>query len=163
VEEEARRLERLAREEQRGDLADAARQMQDAANAMRRAAAGGDAQAQAQAQAALERLRETQRQLQRNLSDRTKEDIADAKREADQLAQQQQEIAEGTRQLATSDSGLRQRQGRQLADREEQLRGKLGGLEQQLARAARDASKDEKAAARKLTEAADANPRQSAR
>ena len=39
--EAARRLERLAREENRQDLMDSARQMRDAADAMRRAAAGG--------------------------------------------------------------------------------------------------------------------------
>ena len=45
AEEAARRLERLAREEQRPELQEAARQAREAADAMRRAAAGGDANA----------------------------------------------------------------------------------------------------------------------
>src|SRR5258705_12722113 len=43
AEEAARRLERLAREENRPELLDSARQMRETADAMRRAAAAGDA------------------------------------------------------------------------------------------------------------------------
>ena len=154
VEQEARRLEKLARDEQRPDLADAARQMQQAADAMRRAAAGGGQGAQAQAQAALERLQDTQKKLQRSLSDRAQRDVNDAKREADEAARQEQEIADIARQLATG-GGTRAQQNQQLNSRKEALEQKLGDLEQQLDRAARDASKDEKGASRKMAEAAD--------
>ncbi len=43
--------------------------MQQAADAMRKAAASGNAGASAQAQQALDRLKETQRKLERSLSD----------------------------------------------------------------------------------------------
>src|SRR6185503_13310140 len=86
VEEAARRLEKLAREEQREDLAESARQMRQAADAMRKAAAGGDANAQAQAQAALERLRDTERKLQSGLRQRAERDIQEAKQQAEELA-----------------------------------------------------------------------------
>src|SRR3977135_4405398 len=67
AEEAARRLEKLARDENRPDLLDSARQMREAADAMRKAAAGGNAGASAQAQQALDRLKETQKRLPRTL------------------------------------------------------------------------------------------------
>ena len=70
AEEAARQLERLSRDQNRQDLANTARQLRDAADAMRRAASNGDASAQGQAAAAAERLREAQRQLQRSQGDR---------------------------------------------------------------------------------------------
>ena len=62
AEEAARRLEQLTREQQRQNLSDAARQLQEAANAMRQAAANGQ-NGGAQAQAALDRLRQAQERL----------------------------------------------------------------------------------------------------
>src|SRR5258705_2751682 len=70
AEEAARRLERLAREENRPELLDSARQMREAADAMRRAAAGGHSTFSLPAPQALDRLKETQRKPQRALSDR---------------------------------------------------------------------------------------------
>ena len=102
AEEAARRLERLAREENRPDLLDSARQMREAADAMRRAAAGGNASAAAQAQQALDRLKETQKKLERSLSDRAERDIEDAQQRADELAREQQEIANGVSGLSAN-------------------------------------------------------------
>jgi hypothetical protein len=155
AEEAARRLERLAREEQRPDLMESARQMREAADAMRRAAAGGDANASAQAQAALERLRETERRLQRSQSQRAQRDIEDAIRQADEIARQQQDIADDVRQLANQGATAnRGQQARAINQEKEDLEGKLNALEQQLDRAARDSSKEEKQASRKMAEAA---------
>jgi hypothetical protein len=156
VEEAARRLERLAREEQKPEMAEAARQMREAADAMRRAAAGGDANASAQAQQALERLQETERRLQRSLTDRAEREIQDARRAADEIAREQQQIADATRNLPAQGGAGRAQQARQINERKNTLEEKLGKLEGQLDRAARDSANDEKAASRKMAEAAGA-------
>jgi hypothetical protein len=155
VEEAARRLERLSREEQRPELQEAARQMREAADAMRRAAAGGDANASAQAQAALERLRETEKKLQRSLTQRAQRDIEDAKRQADAIAREQQEIVDQVKQLPASPQA-RAQQANRINERKDALETKLGELEGNLDRAARDASREEKQASRKMSEAAGA-------
>lgn len=154
VEEAARRLERLAREEQRQDLAESARQMKEAADQMRRAASGGSG-GEAQAQAALERLRETERQLQQGRTARAGRGIDEARAQADAVARAQAEIARESARLP-SQVGPRTPQHRQLVERKSGLEQRLGDLEQQLDRAARDASQDEKAASRKLADAAEA-------
>ena len=155
IEEAARRLERLAREEQRPELQESARQMREAADAARKAAAGGNANASAQAQAALERLRETERKLQRSLSQRAERDIEDAKRQADELARQQQEIADAVRKLPAG-GAERQQQARGIIEKKDQLEAKLGELEADLDRGAREASREERPASRKMAEAAGA-------
>jgi len=154
VEEAARRLERLAREEERQDLADAARQMREAADAMRKAAAGGDGNASAQAQAALERLRETERKLQRGQTQRAERDIQQAKAQAEELERRQREISDAAKNLAGIGTSERAQQSRSINEKKDALESKLGELESQLDRASRDASAEEKAASRKLAEAA---------
>src|SRR4030095_11536573 len=123
AEEAARRLERLAREEQRPELQEAARQAREAADAMRRAAAGSDANASAPAQAALERRRETERGLQRSLTQRAERDIADAKRDAEEIQRMQQEISDEVRQLAANPSA-RTQAARQINEKKDQLETK---------------------------------------
>ena len=155
AEEAARRLERLAREDNRPDLQEAARQMQRAADAMRRAASGGDANAAAQAAAALERLRETERGLQQNQARRAERDIDDAIRKAEEIARRQEEIGDDARQLTgVPNSRSRREQARQVNAEKSELEAKLNSLEQQIDRAARDASATERAASRKMAEAA---------
>ena len=155
AEETARRLERLAREENRSDLRDAARQMQQAADAMRRAAAGGDDAAAAQAAAALERLRETERRLQQNQAGRAERDIDDAIRKAEDIARRQKEVGDEARRVAgESDEATRRKRARRVYEEKGDLEARLNSLEQQLDRAARDASSTERAASRKMAEAA---------
>ena len=155
AEEAARRLERLAREENRPDLQEAARQLQQAADAMRRAAAGGDGNAAAQAAAALEGLQETERQLQQNQAGRAERDVADAIRQADEIARRQEDVGNDARDLAeVENSGERREQARQINDEKSDLEAQLNALEQQLDQAARDASSNETAASRKMAEAA---------
>lgn len=157
AEEAARRLARLAREEDRPDLQEAARQMQQAADAMRRAAASGDENAASQAAAAVERLRETERRLQQNQAQRAERDVRDATRQADEIVRQQQEIAEDVRELpAYQTSSERRAQRRRINEEKSGLDTKLNALEQQLDRSARDASANERAASRKMAEAAGA-------
>src|SRR4029450_9814596 len=71
AEEAARRLEQLTRDMPRQDLSDLARQLQQAADAMRRAAANGSRDGGAQAAQALEKLRQAQEQLTRGQNTRT--------------------------------------------------------------------------------------------
>jgi hypothetical protein len=157
AEEAARRLERLAREENRPDLQEAARQMQQAADAMRRAAAGGDASAAAQAAAALDRLRETERRLQQNQAGRAARDVQDAIRQADDIARRQEETGADARAVAGQPNGAgRREQAQKVAERKNDLETRLNSLEQQLDRAARDSSATERAASRKMAEAAGA-------
>ena len=155
AEEAARRLERLAREENRPDLQEAARQMQQAADAMRRAAAGGDGNAASQAAAALERLQETERQLQQNQAGRAERDVADAIRQADEIARRQADVGDDARELAeVPNSGERREQAQRVNAQKSDLEERLNALEQQLDRAARDASSTETEASRKMAEAA---------
>jgi hypothetical protein len=86
AEEAARQLERLSRDQNRPELQATARQLRDAADAMRRAAARNDPGAAGQAAAAAERLREAQRQLERTQGQRAERDVKDALRQAQQLA-----------------------------------------------------------------------------
>jgi hypothetical protein len=153
AEEAARRLERLAREQNRADLQDSARRMREAADAMRRAAASGDAGAAAQANAALQRLRDIERRLQDTRSARADRDIKDAIRQADELAREQQDIAEGVRNMSGGGE-VRREQGRQLGERKDALESKLAELEKHLDRSASDAGREEREASRKLSEAA---------
>jgi hypothetical protein len=122
---------------------------------MRRAAAGNDANASAQAQAALERLRETEKGLQRSLTQRAERDIADAKRMADQVARDQQEISDQVKQLPASPQA-RAQQAARINEKKDELETKLGELESTLDRAARDASREERQASRKMSEASGA-------
>ncbi|MCA1649634.1 MAG: hypothetical protein LC753_04895 [Acidobacteria bacterium] len=153
AEEAARRLEQLSREENRPELAQSARQLREAADAMRRASANGDPSSGAQASAALERLREAERRLQQSQSGRAERDVKDAQRQADEIAREQSEIAEGVTGLQP-DSESRQEQVQQLVGRKEALESKVAEFEKRLDRTAGEIARQERDASRKLTEAA---------
>ena len=113
------KLEQLRREQerqgqQRQDLADAQRTLQNAADAMRRAAANGNQDGGAQAQQALQGLQRAQQLLQQNNAQRAAQDARGAAQQAQQLAQQQREISsqvERLKQAANSaDRATRQQQ-----------------------------------------------------
>ena len=63
---------------------------------MRQAAANGQS-GTAQAAAALDRLQEAQKQLQQSQSARAERDVKDALRQAEEMAREQQQIAEGVK------------------------------------------------------------------
>ena len=92
AEEAARRLERLAREQNSPQMMDASRRLQEAADAMRRAAANDDNLGFAEAGAALDRLREVQERLAGEQRGRLERDIEDQMRRANRLADEQREI-----------------------------------------------------------------------
>src|ERR1041384_3092065 len=116
AEEEARRLERLAREQNSPELADAARRMQEAAEAMRRAA-GGSPNSAAQGGTALDRLKGATRDLENARTSRQAEGVRGLERRARELAERQKEIAEGVGQLPANGA----------ADRAERV-GRLGEI-----------------------------------
>ena len=93
--------------------------------------------------------------MQRSLSQRAERDIEDAKKQADEIARQQQEIADAVRKLPAS-GAERQQQARPIIDKKNQLEAKLGELEADLDRGAREASREERPASRKMLEAAGA-------
>ena len=157
AEEAGRRLEQLAREQSRPDLSDAARQLQQAADAMRQAAASGDASGTAQASAAAQALMNAQKRLEREQTARVDRDIQDAQRTAAELADEQRQVSAETNALGAQAGAPRDRQNRaeRVVARKDAMRSKLAGLEQRLAGAAADARRDQKEASRKLQEAAD--------
>ncbi|MBI3263739.1 MAG: hypothetical protein HYZ58_11400 [Acidobacteria bacterium] len=155
AEESARRLERLSRELQRPDLADAAQRMREAADAMRRAAAG-QAGAAAEANAAARRLRDVEERLRRDRAAGAERDIRDAQRRAEELAREQRQIAGEVPRVGQESGAARQDRIRGLMQRKEAVQGKTADLEKQLDRSALELRRDEKEAARKLQEGADA-------
>lgn len=152
AEEAARRLEQLAREEQRPELAQSARQLRDAADAMRKAAASGQASG-AQAAAALDRLKEAERRLQQTQSGRAERDVKNALQQAEEIAREQQQIADAVKGLDGA-ADRRQERTQQLMERKADLEQKVGELEKALDRTAGDLRAGEKEAARKMSEAA---------
>ena len=153
AEEAARRLEQLSREENRPDLMQSARQLRDAADAMRRAAANGQQGAGAQAAAALERLKDAQRRLQQTQAGRADRDVKNALQQAEDLAREQRQIADDVKGLEGA-GDRRQEKAQQLIERKAGLEQKVAELEKQLDRTAGDIRGQEKEAARKLSEGA---------
>ena len=153
VEEAARRLEQLSREENRADLAQSAQQLRQAADAMRRAAANGEQAGGAQAAEALERLRQAEQQLQRTQTNRAERDVNDALRRAEEIANQQKEIAKDVSGLGAQGNRDRQ-QVQQLLERKNELEQQVSELEKQIDRAASDMRRDERDASRRMSEAA---------
>ena len=152
VEEAARRLEQLSREENRPELMASARQLREAADAMRQASAEGQTGA-AQAAQALERLQEAQRRLQQTQAGRAERDVKDAVRQAQEIAREQQEIADEVRGLDQAGAN-RQEKVQQLSTRKDQLDSRVAELEKHLDRAAGELARSERETARKLSEAA---------
>lgn len=153
AEEAARRLEQLAREENRPELTQSARQLRDAADAMRKAAANGQQASGAQAAAALDRLKDAERRLQQTQSGRAERDVKNAQQQAEELAREQQQIAEAVKGLDSA-GDRRQEKAQQLIERKTALEQKVGELEKDLDRTAGDLRAGEKEAARKVSEAA---------
>ena len=151
--EAARRLEQLAREENRPELTQSAQQLRDAADAMRRAAANGQQTSAAQAAAALDRLKDVERRLEQSQSGRAARDVRNAQQQAEELGREQQQIADAVKGLDAA-AERRQDKAQQLIDRKSALEEKVGELEKQLDRTAGDLRAGEKEAARKLSEAA---------
>ncbi|HSM16240.1 MAG TPA: DUF4175 family protein [Gemmatimonadales bacterium] len=153
VEQEARRLEQLAREQSMPDLAETARGLREAAEAMRRAASARGSNGTAQGSSALEELREARRRLERTREGRLTRDIEDARQRAERLLEQERRMMQELERLDPANPAAGERL-RQMVDRKGAMAAELGHLEEQLDQAARDARRDQTEASRRLGEAA---------
>jgi len=154
AEDAARRLERLARENRSPEMMQAARRLQEAADAMRRAAANADNQGFSEAGAALDRLREVQRELQEEQSGRLARDIETAQRRAAELAEEEEEVAAQVAGLEGSADQERVDRIRRLMERKDQMEGEVADLERELDSTSAEFRRDERDASRALQDAA---------
>jgi hypothetical protein len=154
LEKAARQLQQLTRDQQRPEVRDAMKQLQDAADAARRAAANGSRDGGAQATEALNRLRDAQQKLERNQGGRGERDLQSAQKEAEALANEQKDIAKDVNALDGAAGAARDQKAQNLAQRKEAMDQKVADLQNQLEKLANDMRRDEKDAARKLDEAA---------
>ena len=153
TEEQARQLERLAREQQSQTMADAARRLQDAADAMRRAAANG--QKTGDASQALNNLQEARRLLDQEKSGRSSRDLSDAQRAAQQLADQEKNVQSDVQKLGQSQAGSGERQQLQqsIASQKGAMADEVKDLKGKLDRMALDSKRDQKDVSRALASA----------
>lgn len=101
VEETARQLAELSRRTGDDRLAETARRLQDAAESMRRSAAGsGQTRGVTDATSALDDLEEAQRRLERSREDRMGTGIQDAVDRVNRLARAQEEVREQVENMA---------------------------------------------------------------
>ena len=154
AEEAARRLERLAREQNSPQMMDAARRLQEAADAMRRAAANDDNLGFAEAGAALDRLREVQERLEGEQRGRLERDIADQLRRANRLADEQREMTAEVRGLAGLRDEGRMEELRRLMEQKDQMEAEVADLEREIDSTSAEFRRDERDASRELQEAA---------
>ena len=154
AEEAARRLERLAREQNSTQMRDAARRLQEAADAMKRAAANNDNLGFTEAGTALDRLRDVQERLNSEQSGRLKRDIEDQLRRVNRLADEQREMASDVGGLDGISDQKRMEELRRLMEQKDQMESKVADLERDIDSTSAEFHRDERNAARELQEAA---------
>jgi hypothetical protein len=155
TEEAARQLERLAREINDQQLMEAAGEIQDAANDMRRSAASnGSSSGSADAGSALDRLEEARRRLERDRVSRLREDAEEALRRTQDLAAEQREIQDQMARLGEEGGGDVREAARRLFERKEAMAEELADLESQIDRLSSDARSDQRETSDRLKEAA---------
>lgn len=151
AEEEARRLERLSRERNEPQLAEAARRLQETAEAMRRAASGQSAQGSA----ALEELRRATRDLEGARATRLTEEIRGLENRARAMRERQREITADVAGLPNATPEARAEQLQRLTERKDALAADVERLEADADRLSRGARRDQPGAAAALGEAAE--------
>ncbi len=149
TEEVARRLERLARERSRPDLAAVSRRLRDAAQRMRSADAGSDGVSSGLS--AAEQLRGARRDLDSQRRERLGRDM-------DQLADEARRLRSAQNRIRDEVSGLGETPDPEtvagLQQRKEDLAGRVQDVEQELDRVSREWRRDEPEAAEAAGEAA---------
>jgi hypothetical protein len=159
AEQMARQLERLTRENPQDPnndkIAESARRLQDAANAMRRSATGANDGGVSQGASALDRLQEARRLLDQNRNARTARDLDDAVKKAEQIANDQRGISSDVDKLGkgAAAGSVNPSEAEQLIERKKALEGDVRQLESQLDRMRRDSQKDHAEASKKMQEA----------
>ncbi|HSR15872.1 MAG TPA: DUF4175 family protein, partial [Gemmatimonadales bacterium] len=149
AEELARQLERLEREQPSREVSEAARSLADAAEAMRRSAASSGS---AQSAAALDRLRRAAQALEDARSAAQRRSLNEAVRRAQDLVEQQREIADDAVRAARATPSPETI--RSLGGRKDSLASGVGRLEREVDDMARELRRSEPASARQLEEAA---------
>jgi len=152
AEDLARRLERLTREQQSPEVAEAARRLQEAANAMRRSAAsqsGGEGESRA----AADRLREATRALERSQSAGIERQVRDAAGRAQEMAQRERAIGQDVDRALKSGQPDAE-SARRLLERKDSLAADVGRLERDLSSLGRETRGTRPEAGRRLEEAA---------
>jgi len=150
AEEDARRLERLARERNSPALAEAARQLQQAAEAMRRAASGNAAQGNA----ALERLQRASQDLETAKAAGMTEGIRDLERRARELGERQREMQSAVEGLPGAAGADRAERIRRLDERKDAMATEVDRMQADAERLARDARREQPTASAGLDGAA---------
>src|SRR5262249_5265372 len=153
-EDEARKLERLAREQGNQNLADAARRLQDAANQMRRAAANGQ-KGSGDASQALQNLQDARRLLDQEKDGRGTRDLNDAIQKAQQLADQEKQVQNDVQRLGQATAGgasaqQQQQMRQQIAEQKGAMADGVRGLKSQLDKLSLDSRRDQKDLSRAL-------------
>lgn len=152
VEEEARRLERLSRERDNPQLAEAARQLQETAESMRRSAAGGGGE-----ERAVDGLRDARRMLEREQGEGLRRRAEAAAERAGDLAREQERIErEAADMLRSRTAGERLDRAERLDERKESQLDDLDEVQRELRDLAGAAGAEQPEAARRLREAASA-------
>jgi hypothetical protein len=165
AEELGRKLERLTREKPSPGLEESARRLREAAAAMRQQASGSrgvSTGATENGQTPLDRLREARRLLDQERSTRLDRDLSGFAEKADALKRAQQQIAGDMRELSQgAGGGSSQTQGPaensradRIRERKDALASEVADLESGLDKAARESSREQKEASRKLQAAA---------
>jgi hypothetical protein len=152
AEEEARRLERLAREQNDPELARAAQQMQRASDAMRQAAGGSEAQGTA----ALEQLRRATRGLEEARNRGISRDVEQLAERAEALEERQRGIQEGVAGLAGTGGPERAARMQQLNEQKDALNAEVQRFEAEADRVAREGRSDQPAASSQVRQASEA-------
>jgi hypothetical protein len=155
AEEEARRLERLARERNSPELADAARRLQEAADAMKRASGDSPNSAQ-QGGTALDKLRGATKQLENARTAGQGEQVRELSRRAEELGRRQQEIALGVKEMGGTSGADRAERMRRLGERKDGVAQDVERLQADAERVARQTRREQPATAGKVGEAAEA-------
>ena len=154
AEEAARRLERLAREQNSPQMMDASRRLQEAADAMRRAAANNDNLGFAEAGAALDRLRDVQDRLQQEQTNRLQRDIDEALARANRLADEEREVANSVNRLPELGDEQRNERQQSLFERKDAMEAEVADLERQIDSTSAEFRREERSAAASLQDAA---------
>jgi len=153
TEEAARQLAELARRTGDQELAETARDLQEAADNMRRSAAGaGQNQGLADATSALDDLEEAQRRLEREQEDRMGANIQDALDRVNRLAQAQEQVQEAVEEL--SDNPIERAEGvQEIHDQKDEMVQETQELGRDLVRMQQAAQSENREAAEALNDA----------
>ena len=155
TQEAARQLERLARERQSQELAEAARRLNEASDAMRRSAAAGGQQSEREAQNALERLRDARRLLDEERENRTQRAADDAASSGRRLAEEQRRVQEDVARQTAVDGRERAELQDRIDRRKEAMADSARELARRLERTALESRREAPGVAREMQEAAD--------